>query len=220
MQAPGTASLHLFGQELELHPLKAVYWQEERTLLLADLHLGKTRHFRKAGIATPKGVEDTNFDRLISLLLIYQPKRVLLLGDLFHSDYNLAWEGFSDLLAQFASIDFALVPGNHDILDKEHYGSAGLRLEAAKFVDGPFLFTHEPEAGASGLYNIAGHIHPGVRLEGPARQSMRLPCFYFGQDNGILPAFGAFTGLATIQPRLGDRVYGIAHDEVIFLTDN
>ena len=74
---------HLFrlaDQHLWLHPLKVAFWQEAETLLVADLHLGKAVHFRRAGIAAPDAVEDTNFDHPISLLLSFQPPRVLLLG--------------------------------------------------------------------------------------------------------------------------------------------
>jgi metallophosphoesterase superfamily enzyme len=66
-----------------------------------------------------------------------------------------------------------------------------------------------------GKYNLSGHIHPGVHLEGIARQSMTLPCFYFGKSVGLLPAFGLFTGLARIRPKAGDKVFVIAKGKVV-----
>lgn len=56
-------------------------------------------------------------------------------------------------------------------------------------------------------YTLSGHLHPGITLSGKGRQRLRLPCFWFGAQTGILPAFGAFTGLADIQPRQGDQIF-------------
>ena len=71
---------NIFGENLQLHPFRAIYWQREKMLLLSDLHLGKATHFRKAGIAVPKTLGDVNWDKLAGLLLDFQPKRVLFLG--------------------------------------------------------------------------------------------------------------------------------------------
>ena len=62
---------------------------------------------------------------------------------------------------------------------------------------------------------MAGHIHPAIRLKGKGKQSIQLPCFVFREHNAILPAFGSFTGTATIQAKPGDQVYAIADKQVI-----
>ncbi len=214
--AEGAVRIQLRGQTLELHPLKGIYWVEKKALLLADLHLGKAAHFRRAGIAVPPGVQHENYDRLINLLLEYRPERVLLLGDLFHSELNASWQEFSDLLAQFSAIRFELIPGNHDILDPVHYLQAGLLVHPLDWVEGPFLLTHHPRAEyPAGLYGLAGHLHPGIRLYGAGRQSLRLPCYYFGEKGGVLPAFGAFTGVSVLTVEEEDQVYAITATEVV-----
>ncbi|MEM1214614.1 MAG: ligase-associated DNA damage response endonuclease PdeM [Bacteroidota bacterium] len=214
---PDATSFLFRDQTLWLHPLRAAYWEAAKTLLISDLHLGKAAHFRKAGIAAPRAVEDQNLDRLVSLLLTFKPERVLLLGDLFHSDYNRAWEDWQDLVQQFKTIQFELVPGNHDILTNDFYTASGLLVRPLHYREGPFLFTHEP-LDTDDAYNLCGHIHPGVLLEGGGRQRLRLPCFFFGKNGGILPAFGAFTGLAILAVRKGDTVFGITKDTVLPLT--
>jgi metallophosphoesterase superfamily enzyme len=83
----------------------------------------------------------------------------------------------------------------------------------------PFVFAHHPVVNDSG-YVIAGHVHPGIRLYGPARQRERLPCFVFGSDVGILPAFGDFTGLGDIDPLGFERIYAIAEDRVLLVTSS
>ena len=81
---------------------------------------------------------------------------------------------------------------------------------------GPFLLCHEPmEEAPTDSYVLCGHLHPGIRLVGKGRQSLRLPCFQFGPYQGILPAFGQFTGLAMIEPEEKDQIFAIAEDQVL-----
>lgn len=209
-------TIQFFDQTLRLHPYKAIFWQEEKTLLVADVHLGKAQHFRRRGIPVPQGVSDANWDRLISLLLDFQPRRLIFLGDLFHSEYNQEWEELKQLIQQFEHISFELVLGNHDILHESQYTSANLKVHPEPYELAPFLLSHHPmEAIPAECYNLAGHIHPCVYLSGQGRQRTRLACFYFGEEQGILPAFGTFTGMGTIRVKEGEKVYVIADDAVL-----
>ncbi len=210
---------HLFGELLHLHPSRALYWHRENLLIISDLHLGKATHFRKHGIPMPRELSDVNWDKLISLLLDFQPQRVVFLGDLFHSDWNEEWNDFCHLTAQFSQVRFELVPGNHDILFTEHYISARLFLHPPVLTIEPFIFSHHPLAVIPAhYYNLCGHLHPSVCLRGNGRQKLRLPCFYFSENQGILPAFGAFTGTAEIQPKKDDQIFVIAEDQVFNLS--
>ena len=82
---------------------------------------------------------------------------------------------------------------------------------------GPFALCHHPEPVA-GRYVLAGHWHPCISLHGRANERLRLPCFWLGHEVGhavgVLPAFGAFTGMHPIERRPGDRVYVVAGEEV------
>ncbi len=206
----------LQGQNLLLHPLAAAFWEETSILLLADLHLGKVSHFRKNGSAVPDAAASANLDRLIFLLIEFMPRRVLFLGDLFHSVYNPEWEAFEALLARFPETRFDLVQGNHDILPVDYFQRANIHLHPEVLEVEPFIFSHEPlQRINTQQYNIGGHIHPGIRLKGPGKQYLKLPCFYFGTQQGLLPAFGVFTGLGEIRPKEKDRVYVIAGDKVL-----
>jgi DNA ligase-associated metallophosphoesterase len=208
--------LEISGEKLWLHPLRAAYWEREGLLLLADLHLGKARHFRQAGLAAPPGISHANWDRLLSLLFELQPQRVLFLGDLFHSHYNSEWDEFCTLSAQFAATDFELTPGNHDLLGPDAYQRARIVVHPPTLRVEPFVFSHHPlELVPDGFYNIAGHGHPCAYLSGAGRQRLKLPCFYFGARQGLLPAFGQFTGMHTVRLRDGDRVVLIANDQLI-----
>lgn len=217
LEAQGCSLAMIRGQRCWLHPLRALYWEAEDTLLLSDLHLGKAAHFRRSGIAVPFEVDQETEDRLIAVLLDCQPKRTLLLGDLFHSDYNREWESFRALVEQFSHIEFELVAGNHDILHPEMYEAAGLKVHAEPYCVGPFALFHHPPADWDGQqgYALAGHVHPCVHLQGAGRQRERLPCFWFGEQQGVLPAFGAFTGMAPVRPKENDEVFVIAGQAVL-----
>ncbi|PPK88438.1 putative phosphoesterase [Neolewinella xylanilytica] len=211
-------SVHIAGEALLLHPERAVYWPAHKTLLLADLHLGKSAHFRRAGIPVPPLVTNVNFARLRSLIETFSPDRVLLLGDLFHSDHNHVWGAFCDFTAAHREVRFELVPGNHDVLPPHCYAEARLLYHPEIIEEGPFSFSHHPLETSQrrpGKYNLCGHVHPCVKLLDRSGRGIKLPAFYFGAYEGILPAFGEFTGCAEVKVRPGDRVFVLAEDSVL-----
>ncbi len=202
----------LLGEQLHLLSEKAIYWPSEKTILIADSHLGKIQHFRKSGIAVPGRADLENILRLEALILKYKPEQVIFLGDLFHSDMNYEWLEFKSFVKKYREVRFVLIQGNHDILHLGSYKMFELHQEPLRY--GPFILSHEPLDG-SNLYNLCGHIHPGVRMTGLGRQSMRLPCYYFTKNQGVLPAFGVFTGLHMLKPSKQDSIFIIAGSEVI-----
>jgi uncharacterized protein len=207
--------VEISGEVFELLFHKGLYWPRFNTLLLADLHIGKINHFRKSGIPLPSRANDRNIELLVELIHKVRPERVLMLGDLFHSYYNPEWEVFGEVIKHFQEISFELVLGNHDIMSDLQYERKGIRLHD-RLVIGNFILTHHPlESISAGYYNVAGHIHPGVCLYGRGKQKVTLPCFYFGQQQALLPAFGVFTGLAKIKPMKDDKVFVILEDKIM-----
>jgi metallophosphoesterase superfamily enzyme len=89
----------LNGSELTLLPEKALYKEDERLLVIADVHLGKASHFRKEGISISSGIQAEDFLNLERLFHKLKPAKVYFLGDLFHSSYNHDWRHFCDLVA-------------------------------------------------------------------------------------------------------------------------
>ncbi|MEM6736785.1 MAG: ligase-associated DNA damage response endonuclease PdeM [Bacteroidota bacterium] len=206
------SSIIVRQEKLLLLPQRAVFWTKKSILFLSDLHLGKAGHFRKHGIPVSRKVHLADLENLNRLIGDYRPKKILLLGDLFHSYKNLEWLDFLEFLEIHPNIHFILVEGNHDILSK--YPDS---LEVTqKLVEAPFSFTHIKEEDT--YYNISGHIHPGVTVRGIARQGATMPCFLFSDRHAILPAYGQFTGIKKIRPLKNDRVFAIADRQVIELT--
>jgi uncharacterized protein len=202
---------HIF----QLLPEKALFWEIENTLILADLHLGKTGHFRKEGLAIPNKSIEKDYQVLNTLLTKFKPKKVLILGDLFHSIYNTEWEKFANFINQNSTISFELVIGNHDILPKTKYSEIGLINLGEAFIYQNLIFTHHPlELVPDGCLNFSGHVHPGVRIEGIGRQSISMPCFYRKNTNFILPAFGSLTGLKILQKEKTTEIYGVSGSKI------
>lgn len=207
--------VELAGETFELFPQCGMLWPTQDALLLADLHLGKVNHFRKSGIPVPSKANDKNIEQLVDLIQLANPKRVIFLGDLFHSHYNSEWEVFGEVVRHFVGVDFELVMGNHDIMSAVQYERKGIRVYD-RLILNSFLLTHHPQEELDDeYYNLAGHVHPGVRLVGKGRQSLTLPCFHFGKRQGFLPAFGMFTGIARVRPEKEDRIFAIVNKEIV-----
>lgn len=215
---PSHQKFILHDQTLWLSAERCIYWEDENALILSDLHLGKSGHFRKAGIAVPQSVYKDDLQRLFSLIQFYKPSKLLIVGDLFHSTANKEMELFLKWRKDMPALKIELVKGNHDILSNKFYASADINVINSHYNLKAFCFTHDvadrcKDEGTA--YTFSGHIHPGVTLRGSGKQSLSFACFYFGETYAVLPAFSRFTGLYNLQPATSDQVFAIVKDEVI-----
>lgn len=201
---------------LQLLPEKVAFLPKYKLLVVADLHLGKASHFRKAGINLPLPSESPDLRRLEDLIKRLQPSTVIFLGDLFHSALNKEWDSLKIFLTNFPAIRFVLTKGNHDILPPAVMQDSTLDVVDELEVGDYLLFSHEPLSESVGeKLNIYGHIHPGVLIKSPGRQSFRLPCYFYHEQQLILPAFGQLTGLHVLKKSEGVKIYAVFPDEVI-----
>lgn len=219
----GSVATRVAGQTLRLLPQRAAFWEEARTVLVADVHFGKAASFRAAGVPVPSGTTQADLDRLDGVVRETRATHLVILGDLLHARSGRAPGTLAAVArwrAAHPALAITLVRGNHD----RHAGPAPddwrVVEHAGPLEIGPFLLRHEPApvggaAPAPGdAYVLAGHIHPSVRLHGADGDSLRAPCFVLGPHAGLLPAFGSFTGNARMRPRRGDRVFVIGPDVV------
>lgn len=211
----GEYILQLAGEEFYLLPQKAVYRPLRNQLIVADVHLGKASHFRKHGIAMPGQSHLKDLDTLDYLLRRYRPETFVVLGDLFHSEYNREWLWFRSLVLGFPGVQFILVEGNHDILSAATYELPNL-LRTDVLEENKLLFSHHP-LNDPAMLNICAHVHPGLRITGVARQSVKLPCFYIDERHFILPAFGNLTGLFLLEQREDAQYFVVGNSRVIKL---
>jgi len=214
-------------QQLWLSPERLVFWENEKALIISDLHFGKTGHFRKSGIAVPQHVYKEDLQRLVTQIQYFQPNQLIIVGDFFHSEMNKELDLFKKWRENFSAIDFHLVKGNHDILHNDWYDQCSIQLCDEHKSISTFTFIHDitvvgrlttdDRQPTTDNYFFSGHIHPGIRMNGAGKQSLCLPCFYFGKEYAVLPAFSHFTGVAVIEPKRNENVFAIVGKKLVQL---
>lgn len=200
----------LLGEELWLLPQKGLFWPKNKLLVIADLHVGKSGHFRKWGIPISSQILQKDLNSLDYLINFLKPKSTLFLGDLYHSKKNREFETLKLWMINQPT-DFILVKGNHDTIDFLKY--LPLTINEGKILMPPFVFSHQVLSGVT-HYNITGHLHPATVIKGNAKQSIKLSCFWFSQNFAVLPAFGSFTGSHIIKVAKEDKVFCVSEKSV------
>jgi uncharacterized protein len=205
---------------LRLYADGALYWPADKTLFITDPHFGKADHFRQAGIAIPTAILDRDLARLSRLVTQSGATNLVVLGDFFHSRHSQSAGALESLAAwrhRHPALDIVLVQGNHDLHAGPPPSEMGIDTVEAPHRVGPFACHHTPQSkghNAEG-YSLAGHLHPYVMLFDRDGSRMRLASFIFGPHQAILPAFGGFTGGSHYPPARHDRVFVVAHGEIV-----
>lgn len=192
-------------------------------MIIADMHLGKSGHFRKSGIAIPQSIYKADLQRLIAQLYLFKVDRLIIAGDLTHSSSNKELDLFLKWRKDFSSLHIDLVRGNHDILEDSWYDEADITVTPKQLTEGPFIFLHDLKEHTlltedeKRLYAFTGHMHPGINIRGQGRQSLSFPCFYFSQNFCVLPAFSRFTGTYKVKPVKGETVFAVVENGIMQL---
>ncbi|MEO6683014.1 MAG: ligase-associated DNA damage response endonuclease PdeM [Ginsengibacter sp.] len=156
------------NQTLWLSPCRCIYWEEEKVLILSDLHFGKSGHFRKSGIGIPQNIYKEDLHRLFSQIQFFKPEKLIIAGDMFHSHANKEIDFFLKWRMDLPNVEIILIKGNHDILPKSWYEKANIELVDQKFRLKDFCFTHDIadicETDEEEVFTFSGHIHPGIRI--------------------------------------------------------
>jgi DNA ligase-associated metallophosphoesterase len=200
-----------------LLPQHMIFWPARRMLIVADPHFGKATLFRRHGIAVPAGTTAADLQRLDDAVSATGAMTVLVLGDLVHAREatdGRTIERIGRWQRHHGRLRWILVRGNHDWKTSEVPTILGIDAVHERWTMAPFTFVHRPDPCA-GTYVVGGHLHPAVQLAGPGRQRERLPCFIVGRERTVLPAFGSFTGNATVYPKAGESIFAIADGQVI-----
>jgi DNA ligase-associated metallophosphoesterase len=204
------------GRPLALLPEKAAFVAASGTLLVADAHIGKAVSFRALGVPVPRGTTTETLAGLSALIRRTGARRVVFLGDFLHSAKAHAPATLAAVAAwriAHAALDLVLVRGNHDDRAGDPPAALGIRVVDEPLLEDGFALCHHPRP-VPGRYVLAGHLHPCVSVGVRSWDHLRLPCFWFGAAVGVLPAFGAFTGMHAVRPAPEDRVFAVADNIV------
>jgi len=178
---------------LELLPSRALFIPVTKELLICDIHLGKAEYFQQNGIPLTNNSDENNFARIKKIVKKYSPKKLIILGDLFHSKYSTdkTLQKKVEDLPEILKTNIELVLGNHDL---------GCTIKNIKIFDirktKNIIFSHEPVNLADNqTLNICGHYHPKLYLKNKG-DKLSFRCFAMDQKKNtlFLPAFGDLTG--------------------------
>jgi len=207
------------GEHFVMSADRALFWENEKTLIVADLHVGKTGHFRKEGIGVPPQVYKDDLHRLLTQIFFFKAEKLIIVGDLTHSIANSDMNLFRKWRKDFPLLDVHLVKGNHDILSDQWYNDSEVTVDTGFLRIRNFCFVHDisdPQLKpAADEYIFSGHLHPGISIKGRGRQSLHFPCFYFTKNYCVLPAFSRFTGTYKVIPERGEKAYVIIEKSLV-----
>lgn len=202
------------GERMQLLPGKAILWPARNTMIVSDLHWGKTGHFRKHGIAIPVKAQEADEIKLSEMVRQYGVERLIVAGDMFHSGNNKQVEGFSHWRNAHGQLHIDLVVGNHDILPVQQYIANNITPHSKYLDAGPFFISHDEMPDAE-KFHIHGHVHPCFTADGRGRTRIKLQCFCMDDKRMILPSFGTFTGCYNISSADYKHIFLLAGDEVM-----
>lgn len=178
------------GIALTALPSGALWWPENRTLVVSDLHLGKSsRVARRGGLMLPPYETRDTLARLETDIYAARAGSVICLGDSF--DDLTATDSLSEeetlwITRMQAGRRWVWIEGNHDPGPTNLSGT-----HLAELPVNPLTFRHIARPGFRG--EISGHYHPKATIKARGRAITR-PCFLYDSDRLILPAFGTYTG--------------------------
>lgn len=179
--------ISFLGETLTALPSGGLFWEALNTLVVSDLHFGKSERIaRRGGVLLPPYDTVETLTRLSADIQAAAPRTVICLGDSF--DDLAAGAALDDtnrntIRRLQAGRRWLWLEGNHDPgpvdLGGEHVATLTL---------GPLTFRHISEDNAA-PGEVSGHYHPKARVRGMSR-----PCFIADENRLILPGYGCYTG--------------------------
>ena len=182
----------------------ALIWEEQRLLVVSDLHLEKGSSFASRGVLLPPYDTVATLSRLGAVIARHDPRMVIALGDSFHdreAHERLTRSNRDTLAALQARRDWIWISGNHDPALPSDLGG----MVATEVAIGPIHFRHEP-TGAFG--EIAGHLHPKARIATRGR-AMERRCLATDGERAVMPAFGAYAGGLSIRDAAFGKIFSL-----------
>jgi DNA ligase-associated metallophosphoesterase len=201
----GGLRMSLNGAAVILRSSGALWIEDARMLVVADLHLEKGSAYAARGQMLPPYDTRDTLRRLQAEALATMPDAIVLLGDTFHdrrSEDRLARDDAEALRALAGLTRLIWVVGNHDA-DGPQRLPGEVRDEIA--VES-LILRHEPVDGAQ-PGEVAGHLHPCARVVASGG-SVRRRCFVTDGDRMVAPAFGAYAGGLNVKDQAFASLFG------------
>jgi hypothetical protein len=205
--ADGALLTLVAGAPVVMRPSGALWLEDDRVAVFADVHLEKGSSYAARGQLLPPYDTRETLRRLAAEVARLEPRAIVMLGDAFHdcaAEDRLCVEDAEALRAIVHGCELVWVLGNHDPRPPRSLGG----VSAAEIAVGGLVLRHEPEDDrAPG--ESAGHLHPCARVAANGR-SVRRRCFVTDGERLLLPAFGAYAGGLSVRDRAISSLFGRA----------
>ncbi|TWT68907.1 ligase-associated DNA damage response endonuclease PdeM [Crateriforma conspicua] len=216
----GGIATRVGGHDVILLADRGLYHVATSTLFVADLHLGKDSTFRRHGVPVPTGSTEGTLCRVEKMIRTTDARRLVLLGDLFHSRSSLSRDSLSVAVPFFArhrSLNPTLVLGNHDLAVGILPGDLCVKVIGPTTDESGLFCAHQPDEVPPEInMALCGHLHPCISV-GDQNDRIRLTCFWRDGNRLVLPAVGDFTGGHRIRRHAGDQVWAVTDESVVAL---
>lgn len=197
---------------------RACYLDSEEVLVVADLHLGFDA---SSAVTLPVGEREAVISHLEELLDTFEPRTVVVAGDLLHA-FDSIPRGVQQTVTAVettvadAGASLHLTPGNHDTMLDE-LSLQGHVSETVMVDESIVAHGHEAISEEAARY-IIGHEHPAIEIAGT-----RYPCALIGDgvwggaDVLVLPALSPLLrGTPVNEIRRGDALSPLLSDPSVF----
>ena len=185
------STIEINGAALTANSSGALWWDTQRLLAFADLHLEKGSSYARKGALLPPYDTRATLARAGELIARYDPAMVVCLGDSFHDTDGpgrLDPEDAGALATLSRNRDWVWITGNHDPELPDNIG--GRAIDELSL--GPLSFRHEARI-MTAPGEISGHFHPKAAVKHRGRR-LTGRCFAGDGHRLVLPAFGAYAG--------------------------
>jgi putative SbcD/Mre11-related phosphoesterase len=175
---------------------RTLFLEEERALVVADIHWGYAQSHRRAGHLLPLWGNAATAERLRRVVRHYEPSRMIWLGDSLHKPDDA--EAAEEFLEEIAHVETIVIAGNHDRKWK--------RADRAEFLLGSWLFHHghrEREVEPH-LVEVIGHLHPALSWGDGAGLRLKMHALVQGPRRIVLPSFSDWSAGTSWRDQLGE----------------
>ena len=221
-----------------------MFWKEEKTLIIGDLHLGYEEFLQEQGWSFPNTQLEESLLILENILKrTGKLKKIIILGDVKHyfgGILGTEWEDFYLIVSLLKKSledngEIIIIKGNHDkmiepIIKKYNF----LNLKDSYFEKGVLFFHGDKQSFERNKLEmfdkkvelvVIAHFHPAVSIRDSAKQE-KYRCFLYGKLNNkkivVVPSFFPLNeGTDVLQERLIlEDWFSVSGFEVYIIADS
>ena len=172
------------GHEIDLLPSASLFLKEYGVLVVSDLHLEKPFSFMDRSFCSLEEKTQDTLKSLEALAARFQPKKIIILGDLFHDEHSfdrISLDKMDRLYNFFKSYKIIWVDGHHR--DGFSPPDIDMRMEYAYLnLNFRHLATDKED------FEISGNYSPAVKIDNEGSSGI-LKCFVCDKTKFLMPSF-------------------------------